>query len=1566
MKKNAIEKSDFINKKYKEYIRSSFRFNVERVQKEFEKQLDKELLFKGPYVDLSLPFERGKTIKELVDEGVLCNSFLQLEDININRPLYKHQEESINIIGSGRSAVITTGTGSGKTECFLFPILNDLLKDAEGGNQEKGIRALFLYPMNALVNDQIDRVRRMLVNCPQITYGFFTGDTPEKEKKGYREELSNEIGFDIPEHELVTREEIRENPPQLLFTNYSMLEYLMIRPNDYSIFTPERLKNWKYVVMDEAHTYYGSLGIEVSLLMRRVTGLAERKPRFILTSATLGEKGESEADILEFASNLTSAEFTARDIVFSSRIPMKPELIQYKVDGKDYINIKKSLNDISAIKGIFKKYNNSIDSDDVKKCLYDLLIRDRNVFDLFNILKKNSKRFDYIIENYDSDITKEQLICLIDLINYSEKNGIGIFDLKYHSFVRPLSGAYMTLDDDPQLSLKKTNFINNKRAFEIGNCKYCYAPFIIGKICKNDRNDLDYLLQNSELDIYENYGDRLFSGIDWFLIDDITDTEEFNEEGTKSFELEDCIVCSKCGAISSADNLNANKCECGTEFEKHIYKVISISKNDNSLFRNNMFKCPCCGHSSGSGIVRDLNLGKDEGTSIIAQTLFEAIDEGESKANKENKISLKINKKKNNNNEGNSKVKQFLSFSDSRQQASFAAAFLDSNYNRILRKRLIWNVIEDNDYREISVDEMVAFLTSIIKEKKVFSNELSNEKNAWISVLIDLLKLDGVKDSEELGLYYYDIDLKELMEQIDEEDVNEEFGRYNINKDELETLIQVVLRKFRTVPAINYVKSALSYAERTEAFEYRRFDNYIMFKSSKSKKGIESFLPIRSESNKVVDYVKKVCDCDTESAKDVLDILFNNLAVAGGIMKKHEALDAYQIAADKYVIKNYRSSKYYKCSKCGRLTPYNIHNICIHDKCDGKLLEIDPDIDLYMDYFRNEYKTRKIERVVIKEHTAQLEKKKAREYQNDFKDKKINILSCSTTFELGIDIGNLETVFMRNVPPFPSNYVQRAGRAGRRKDSAAYVITYCSIKSHDYTYFNEPEKMISGVITPPKFNIVNKKIIIRHLMAICLGFFFRSYPDYFKSIDGIVFENGLEVFKKYIGSHPAPIKDYIDKKVLPGEKYEEYHDFKWFDAINGNDEKLSSFVEDVRSLADEFNGAKQRALVSENYSDADYYKRQINNLHKLRMIDSLSKYCVIPKYGFPVEVVDLKIYKSGVPAMDSSYNLSRDLKIAISEYAPASEVIVDGKKYVSQYITLPKTGEFQRHYYCTCKNCKKVNVFLSNNDDKECKYCGSVLDNNTNYYIEPIYGFKTGEINESTRLKPKRSYAGKVAYIGGGIKDETSLKIGNVMEVETSSDDELLVINSSDFVMCKKCGYCEKKSIYTEVYKSKKKHRNFRQFECDNKELEKIKIGHSFKTDVAIFTIPILSYSSSENISKALSFMYAFLEGISVALGIERRDIHGIIENNIDKGCYDLILYDDVPGGAGHVKRLINKNAIKKALLSAFNKVSQLCCDEETSCYNCLRNYYNQSYHSMLKRKYAKEIIKTILDNGSW
>lgn len=1559
-KMNSIQKSKYINRRYKEYIRSSFKFGNEQLQLLFEKQLESEGLFRGPYVDLNLPFKRGKNIRTLVDEGVVCKSFLKLGAINFERPLYSHQEEAIRQICDGRSAIITTGTGSGKTESFLFPILNDLLKEVEAGNKEVGIRAIFLYPMNALVNDQIDRVRSILSQCPDITYGFFTGETPETVNAKYRQKYGEENGAVIPDNEYLSRKEIRENPPHLLFTNYSMLEYLLIRPNDYAIFETTRLNNWKYVVLDEAHSYSGSLGIELSLLMRRLTGLAPVKPRFILTSATLGEKGKSEQEIISFAKNLTSVDtFEVRDIIFSKRICMDVSKLEYVVDGEDYETLLNNVQDIDETGRIVRKYIN-VEITDVKAALYELLIRDKNVYSLYSLLNEGCKSFGKIFRMLDSVITESALIALIDLINMAEKDGIGLFDLKYHSFVRPISGAYITLDNQHKLTLTKTNVIDDMKAFEVGNCKYCSAPYIIGKI-QIAEDGLQYLYQNKEVDVYENYGHNEFVKLDYFLL------ESSISEDVEPDTIEEYAICSKCGCIHSAQNLNAKKCSCGDAYKTIIYRVNQAKTNAEEEVFNNINLCPCCGRKTRLGVVKVLNLGKDEGTALIAQILYDAIDEKDEKTKKQGGLSLKMRQK-----EivpmSETKKKQFLAFSDSRQQASFFATFFDATHVRMLKKRLIWKVLEEHHFCDMNVDELTAYLTEKIKKNDLFHNDMSAHKNAWAAVLADLLRVDGVFDGEGVGLYYFNLDLSDIMNSFTEEDVAAEFGEFNITKKDLENVMQVVLGAFKVAPAINYTKSTLTPDEKMEYLEFRRFDNYVALQNAKTILNIRSLLPVSGKENMLVRYVERTFGCDVAKAKEIITIIFqllvdqSQLPGVEPLLIKHSTKEAYQIDVSRYIVKNYQTSKYFRCKKCGRLTPYNVHNVCVQDQCNGMLEEVNPDEVLCNNHYRIQYKEKQIEGIVVEEHTAQLDRKKAKKYQLDFKNKNINILSCSTTFEMGIDIGNLETVFMRNVPPSPANYVQRAGRAGRRKDSSAYILTYCGTGSHDYTYFMEPEKMISGVIRPPYFNVLNKKIIVRHLMATCLGFFFRENPHYFDKIDALVFGDGVEAFKKYVASHPEDLNEYINTMILPDGCYSDYRNFKWFDEMDGKDQKMEHFVEYIRGLAKEYDDAMKIALAEERYKEADYYKKLEESLHKEDLISSLSKYSVIPKYGFPVDVVELEIYREGVK--DNSYDLSRDLRVALSEYAPDSEVIVDKKKYTSKYITLPKTSSFPKKYFRTCPNCRKINVTVIESTDT-CKYCGeSLVGVPAEVFIEPINGFKTGITKESARTKPRRSYAGEVSYLGQGKKDDVTLKIGRYFIVETSSDDRLLVMNKSNFYMCPLCGYSDivKSKKGNDLPSILKKHKNYKQYDCACEDLDKLKLGHTFETDVARFIIPMLDATEKHGYAKALSFMYAFLEGVSVALGIERNDIDGVLEMNQEEQSFDILLYDNVPGGAGHVKRLLDKAAIIGALKAAHVKVSQSCCDENTSCYNCLRNYYNQMQHNKLRRIYAKTLIESLLE----
>ena len=319
MRFSPIEASNEIGAKYARYLSTIFNIANEGYAAQFQEQLnDHKLFMAGPYLDVTDSFEKGKSLVSLMEEGLVSKEFVSV-NTPIDRPLYRHQEIALRKIKQGRNVVVSTGTGSGKTECFLIPILDELIALHNAGELGDGVRALLIYPMNALANDQVERLRSLLKNTPYITFGSYTGQT----KNRYSDALSdyrilNEGQSPLP-NELICRDQMKETPPNILITNYAMLEYLMVRPADTVFFDNGRGKLWKYIVLDEAHVYNGSTGIEVSMLLKRLQArLRNDNIQFILTSATLGDEDSNE-EVTTFAENICSKTFEGTDIIRAYR-----------------------------------------------------------------------------------------------------------------------------------------------------------------------------------------------------------------------------------------------------------------------------------------------------------------------------------------------------------------------------------------------------------------------------------------------------------------------------------------------------------------------------------------------------------------------------------------------------------------------------------------------------------------------------------------------------------------------------------------------------------------------------------------------------------------------------------------------------------------------------------------------------------------------------------------------------------------------------------------------------------------------------------------------------------------------------------------------------------------------------------------------------------------------------------------------------------------------------------------------------------------------------------------------
>lgn len=264
---NAITASESIKSAYIDYLATTFRFADRDYDKLFRNELKKPgALAKGPYLDVNGSYETGISLRELMSAGTISPLFGELEkdksrkEIPLDRPLYLHQQKAIERAANNENLVVTTGTGSGKTECFLIPAINELLREKEAGTlSQPGVRTLIIYPMNALANDQLKRLRDILSSFSDITFGVYNGNTKETQKdavENYEKTYHNQKP--LP-NEIISREKMRTTPPHILITNYSMLEHTLLRPKDDYIFSGAKLH---FLILDEAHIYKGATGIE--------------------------------------------------------------------------------------------------------------------------------------------------------------------------------------------------------------------------------------------------------------------------------------------------------------------------------------------------------------------------------------------------------------------------------------------------------------------------------------------------------------------------------------------------------------------------------------------------------------------------------------------------------------------------------------------------------------------------------------------------------------------------------------------------------------------------------------------------------------------------------------------------------------------------------------------------------------------------------------------------------------------------------------------------------------------------------------------------------------------------------------------------------------------------------------------------------------------------------------------------------------------------------------------------------------------------------------------------------
>ena len=657
---NPSELAKVVEEKYRRYLGTTFYFRDPILRKSFEEALKKEgNLIKGPFLEATPIFKKGQTSGSLFETllGFLPDDGF-LKAIQADRSLYLHQEEAIRRVSQGRNVVVATGTGSGKTEAFLYPILLHLYKEFQQNSlgNTGGVRALVLYPMNALVNDQRDRlgasgeqpgICKLLEQYKssfRFTYGQYTGETPEDEydtRRNARTRLDNRYFG-----ELVLRKEMRQTPPHILMTNYSMLEYLLLRPEDSELFDNGRAKNWIYLVLDEAHQYRGTKGSEMAMLIRRLKqrlreGGQSNKFRCIATSASLSDGRNDLGKVAQFASDLFDEPFSEEDVIIGDTdpisqigtidIPANSYALLYKALTIPSDETTKILSELSNTIGI------TIQEEDISNSVFRILQKDRRSVLLRNKITESPIDFTSLAQEIFGDISPDKrMTMLVELVemhlkSVNSETKSPLMSTRYHLFLRSLEGAMVSYLPEKRVILNRQSDDGEGKSFEVALCRECGQHYFVGKF-------KDGKLAEAIRDPgHDDFGAEFYLPIENGII-----TNDDIEEGEES-DLQQFKLCLKCGAMWSSNKTG------GSDTCEHNNSILVATKGTSSEKEDQAPECIACGYRAADPI-REVLHGTDGPHAVIATTLHQHLPKDR---------------------------KKILAFADGRQEAAFFAWYLE-------------------------------------------------------------------------------------------------------------------------------------------------------------------------------------------------------------------------------------------------------------------------------------------------------------------------------------------------------------------------------------------------------------------------------------------------------------------------------------------------------------------------------------------------------------------------------------------------------------------------------------------------------------------------------------------------------------------------------------------------------------------------------------------------------------------------------------------------------------------------------------------------------------------------
>ncbi len=1316
---------------------------------------DPERLFAPPIVQGAWPYKPARDAANLEAVGEPLRSsesrplhpktVALMQAAGFTRALYEHQVAAVSAAATGNTVILSAGTGSGKTEAFLIPLLDRLFWDEENGLDnlaEPGIRAIIIYPLNALVNNQVDRVIRLLRGQQRLTFAYYTG----RLKENYTAARSALIaqGRQPEPSQIIDRVTLRglsqdagrpNGPPHILITNFSMLEYMLIRPIDRTIFNDEYLffKNTprlKVMVLDEAHVYAGSQAAEIHMLLRRTadrfkTSLS--RVQGFATSATLGaENGPALKTLARSMFAKSDDQVTA--IVGTPYLPELPLPATNPPLDPTAFEIPAALRTLDL--GPDGEPQGLV----VDPPMADEL---RTILQACGLLSPE-QCVQLASEGQPAKILAHAVRSTPRLVHFRR----WLFDEERQGRLKSLDEIAAWLFGTQSIGEEERICADRiLRLCSLARMDASEHPFLAMRMHAILRTPAGMWVdarpngESTEAWPWGRVSSRLPAEDDEDLLEVLTCSEcgegylrcwtktdgEFGES-TLFRNTEAPGYRQKWVPLTAPHAEQEWQAQLPERWGARHVQVIPVGGGNKP---NSISRCTHCGEESAD--LKPLTIRPNAVVGPVIDAIYPFL--GAHPAAAQQPLP--------------GDGRRVLTFSDSRHGTASLAAEVEYTHDVGLNRQLLWQIIRDNP--GISGEDLVAQMYSHPKfrERADFANapdENTRVELARVSVFREFARLPSPSNItlETLGLV-----------QVVYPNLPSVPPAYEgiLSSDEWHCLLATTLDHARRQGAVQSL--TINAQELQGLLRHNYYGKRLIFSPGDAPelRGEPSLVPTNLERNPVVNFARRVIGVGDMHDGDAIALLRAVwgalLQVAngpglpdrkcvrggqGGIQVYPWALQFTAPATPAFISPDSRA-----------LASRSLRNIPTEFTDESPLR---PLTTSEVEYWRKRHAVRRVTDdeplgLWSVEHTAQIDVDALEQDENAFRNGKRNLISSSTTMEMGVDLGGLTFVLMTNVPPAPSNYWQRAGRAGRRADGSSLVLTLAPAKPHDQRVFSDLRAFLRRPIRPPEVRLDAAPLVRRHVHAWLLSCFFeqvvtrapRGNPMYaFGDITSLLTpvvagqlqqgapvdpgESLLEVFEKWCDT-PSPdllaaLRKLVDGTVLashPGDA-----------VLRGAAVSLRESVHTARIDLDCLAGqiANEQALGQGGQRTAYLNALQLQQDRIMReaLIRYLARTGFLPRFGFPVDIIRLD-------TGDEELRMERPLDAALSEYTPGAEVVA--KKRIHRIGGLIRNwlandpGLATRKTYLHCRRCGNIDV--SDADRDQCSVCHHPAENAQAFYV---------------------------------------------------------------------------------------------------------------------------------------------------------------------------------------------------------------------------------------------------------